>query len=140
MRLIRGSKLNEVAEKYVKNLNIVTDSINKDVEFLSGGNQQKTVIAKWLATEPRLLILNDPTRGIDIGSKVEIYSLIGDLALQGLAILFTSSELDEIIGLCHKIYIFYKGKIIKVLKSDNVEWSQLRTFIGGEVNIDKEAV
>jgi ABC-type sugar transport system ATPase subunit len=140
IKLISGKKLNIVANKFVKDLHIVTDSINKDVEFLSGGNQQKTVIAKWLATKPGLLILNDPTRGIDIGSKIEIYSLIGDLASKGLAILFTSSELDEIIGLCHRIYVFYNGRIIKVLKSDNVEWRHLRSFIGGDVTVAKEEI
>jgi ABC-type sugar transport system ATPase subunit len=135
---ISGRQVNDVAEKYVKELNIITDSINKNVEYLSGGNQQKTVIAKWLATKPKLLILNDPTRGIDIGSKVEIYSLIGKLSKIGISILFTSSELEEILGLCHRIYIFYEGRIIKEIVGDDVDWRDFRAYIGGELDMAKK--
>ncbi len=109
---LREMQLNKVANEYVSKLNIATDSIYKKVTNLSGGNQQKVVLAKWLATEPQILILNDPTRGIDVLTKAEVYRYINELAKSGLGIIFTSSELDEIIGICDRILVLYNGKII----------------------------
>ena len=97
----------------MRKLNVATDSIDKRVINLSGGNQQKVVVAKWLATGPEILILNDPTRGIDVGAKSEIYSLCDELARQGLALLFTSSEIEETLGVCDRILVFHKGRIIR---------------------------
>ncbi|MFC2145546.1 sugar ABC transporter ATP-binding protein, partial [Actinomycetota bacterium] len=101
--LISYGKSNVAANESVKKLNIITDSILKKVLDLSGGNQQKVVIAKWLATNPKLLILNDPTRGIDVGAKAEVYRLIDELARQGFAIIFTSSEFEEVLELSDNI-------------------------------------
>jgi len=101
------------AEDYIKRLNIATESMEKKVLNLSGGNQQKVVVAKWLATGPKVLILADPTRGVDVGAKAEIYRLCDQLAQQGLALLFTSSELEEIVNLCDRTLAFYKGKILR---------------------------
>ncbi|MHB1376698.1 MAG: ATP-binding cassette domain-containing protein, partial [Candidatus Humimicrobiaceae bacterium] len=115
-RFINASKAREVAKEYVEKLNVATDSINKPVKELSGGNQQKVVIAKWVATEPKLLILDDPTRGIDVGAKAEIYKLINELAQTGLAIMFTSSEMNEIIELCDRILVVFNGKLVKTFE------------------------
>ena len=79
--------------------------------YLSGGNQQKVVIAKWLAAEPELLILNDPTRGVDVGAKAEIYALISSLACAGLAIVITSSEIGEILGMSDRILVLNNGRV-----------------------------
>jgi ribose transport system ATP-binding protein len=111
--LIDRAKEGRAAQDYVKQLNIATDSLDKKVINLSGGNQQKVVVAKWLATGPKLLILADPTRGVDVGAKAEIYRLCDQLARQGLALLFTSSEVTEIIGLCDRTLAFYKGKVLQ---------------------------
>jgi ABC-type sugar transport system ATPase subunit len=81
------------------------------VSSLSGGNQQKTIVARWLFTESRFLIFDEPTRGIDVGAKAEIYQLIVNLAAQGRSILVISSELPEILGLCHRIYVMRDGEI-----------------------------
>jgi ribose transport system ATP-binding protein len=78
---------------------------------LSGGNQQKVVIAKWLMNRPRIILLNDPTRGIDVGTKQEIYTLLRDLAAGGAAILFYSTDHDELIGLCDRVLVLYDGKV-----------------------------
>jgi len=110
---IHKKKQGRIAQEYVTKLNIVTDTINRPVNELSGGNQQKVVIAKWLATEPKLLILNDPTRGIDIGAKAEVYRLIDKLAQAGFAIIFTSSEMNEVIELCDRILVIFNGKLVK---------------------------
>jgi ABC-type sugar transport system ATPase subunit len=98
------------AAEYVRRLHIATDSINNRVVNLSGGNQQKVVLAKWLATGPKILLLNDPTRGIDVGAKAEVYDLCRQLAGQGLALLFTSSEVEETLGLCDRILVLVRGK------------------------------
>ena len=93
--VIDRSAEKELAGKYVERLSVATDSIDKQVVNLSGGNQQKVVLAKWLATGPTILVLNDPTRGVDVGAKSEIYGLCGELAASGMALLFTSSEVEE---------------------------------------------
>ena len=85
------------------------------VGSLSGGNQQKVVIAKWLMAEPRIILLNDPTRGIDVGTKQEIYALLRRLADQGAAIVFYSTDYDELIGCCDRVLVLYDGAIKREL-------------------------
>jgi ribose transport system ATP-binding protein len=92
-------KEREAARKWVRELRIIARSIEQTVATLSGGNQQRTVFAKWRATEPRLLLLDEPTRGIDVNAKSEIYKMIDEIAAQGLAVLMVSSELPELIGM-----------------------------------------
>lgn len=98
-------KQQEIAQKYIDMLNIKTASAEQRIDNLSGGNQQKVILARWLATNPKLLILDEPTRGIDVGSKMEIQKLILTLASEGMAILFISSELDEMIDCCDRMVI-----------------------------------
>ncbi len=99
------------AEKFRKALSIRTDSVAKLVGKLSGGNQQKVVLAKWLHNEPEILLLDEPTRGVDVGAKYEIYGLINDLASEGKAIVVISSELPELLGICDRIYTICEGRI-----------------------------
>jgi len=99
-----------LTEKYVSRLRIKTASMRQPVKNLSGGNQQKVVIAKWLATKPRVLFLDEPTRGIDVGAKNEIYRLIGELAAAGLAIIMSSSELPEIMTMADRIIVLSEGR------------------------------
>ncbi len=99
------------AEAYRKNLNIRTPSIEQKVLNLSGGNQQKVSLSKWLFVNPNVLILDEPTRGIDVGAKYEIYTIINDLVAKGLAIVLISSELPEILGMADRIYVMNKGTI-----------------------------
>ncbi len=102
-------KQNQYAEQYVKDIDIRTPSILQDVKNLSGGNQQKVQVAKWLFADPKILILDEPTRGIDVGAKYEIYTIINDLVAQGMSILIISSELPEILGMCDRIYVIAEG-------------------------------
>ncbi len=105
------TKLKALAEKYVKQMNIRTPNINQKVKNLSGGNQQKVLIARWLNLNPRVLILDEPTRGIDVGAKAEIYSIIDRLAEEGVGIIMISSELPEIIGISDRVIVIRQGSI-----------------------------
>lgn len=109
--VIDFSKEKSTAEEYRKRLAIKTTSVEVPVSSLSGGNQQKVVLAKWMFTDPDVLILDEPTRGIDVGAKYEIYQIIQRLADQGKAVLFISSELPEILGVCDRIYTMSQGVI-----------------------------
>jgi len=106
----KGMERNIVGE-FVEKLQIRTPSLDQEVGKLSGGNQQKVVLSRWLAAKPKVLILDEPTRGIDVGAKAEIYRLVDELANAGLAIVFISSELPEILGLSDRIYVMQNGRI-----------------------------
>jgi len=108
---VRRGMEKSVVAGFVEKLNVRTPSLQQEVGKLSGGNQQKVVLARWLAAKPKVLILDEPTRGIDVGAKAEIYRLIDDLASQGLGIMFISSELPEILGLSDRIYVMQNGRI-----------------------------
>ncbi len=110
---IKHKKENELTNEYIEKFSIATSSDDKIVRDLSGGNQQKVVLAKWISSNPTLLILNDPTRGIDVGTKHDIYLLIKSWAEQRYTIIFTSSEIEEIIGVSDQILVFYRNKIVK---------------------------
>ncbi len=110
-RIVQRRQERQVATEYVQRLNVRTPSIDQEVGKLSGGNQQKVVLARWLAAKPKVLILDEPTRGIDVGAKSEIYRLIDALANEGLAIMLISSELPEILGMSDRIYVMQGGRI-----------------------------
>ncbi len=111
---------NKNAEKYIKEINIKTPSINQIALHLSGGNQQKVVLAKWLCKGCKLLIFDEPTRGIDVGAKYEIYKLMRELCRQGMGIIVISSDLPEILGMCDRTYIFYRGQITGCISADDI--------------------
>lgn len=110
-----------ICEEYVKNLGIKTPGLYQEVKNLSGGNQQKVVLAKWLACKCKILILDEPTRGIDVGAKREIYQLIMDLAQEGLGLIIISSELPEIMNLSHRILVMRKGKLVGEYEAGDVD-------------------
>lgn len=112
---ILRSRERDLAERYVRQLDIKTPSLNVDAGALSGGNQQKLALARWLATRPSVLILDEPTQGVDIAAKAEIHSLMVELAERGLAILMISSELPEIVGMSDRIAVMHSGTIVGVL-------------------------
>jgi len=117
-QVIRGGRERAVADRFVKRLRVRTPSLDQDVSKLSGGNQQKVVLARWLATKPRLLILDEPTRGIDVGAKAEIYRLIDELAGEGMGVLLISSELPEVLGLADRILVMQGGRITGELSAE----------------------
>lgn len=120
--LVNKRKEQKAAGSVIRQLQVKSPDMHQIVNNLSGGNQQKVVIAKWLLSDPSVLILDEPTRGIDIGAKSEIYHLINKLALEGISILMVSSEMPELMGLCDRILAFRKGKISKEFR--RAEFSQ----------------
>ncbi len=102
----------KVANEYRERLNIKTPSVEQKVGNLSGGNQQKVSLGKWLFVKPKLLILDEPTRGIDVGAKFEIYTIMNDLVEQGMSIIMISSELPEILGMSDRVYVVSEGRIM----------------------------
>jgi rhamnose transport system ATP-binding protein len=111
MGIISGRKERSLAADWTKTLQVKSGSLDNDVSTLSGGNQQKVVLAKWLATLPKLLIVDEPTRGIDVGTKSEVHRLLSDLAGQGIAILMISSELPEVLGMADRVLVMHEGRI-----------------------------
>ena len=109
------------SQEYKKLLNLKSNSVNQTVSSLSGGNQQKVVLAKWMLSNPDVLILDEPTRGIDVGAKYEIYSVINDLVKMGKAVIIISSELPEIIGMSDRVYVLNEGKIVGELKKEEID-------------------
>jgi rhamnose transport system ATP-binding protein len=109
--LVRPATERRVADEYTKQFNVRMTGVDQLVGSLSGGNQQKVVLAKWLASKPRVLILDEPTRGIDIGAKVEVHRIIGELAASGLGIILISSDLPEVLAMSDRILVLHEGRL-----------------------------
>ncbi|MPN50523.1 Ribose import ATP-binding protein RbsA [bioreactor metagenome] len=114
-----------VTEQILKQLSTKYGSMEDDVSSLSGGNQQKVALAKWLAADCECIILDEPTRGVDVGAKVEIYKNINVLAAQGTAIIMISSEMEEIIGMCDRAIIMRQGRVVGELQKDELSENNL---------------
>ena len=133
--LNRG-KENEISVEMIRNMRIKTPSAEQVVRYLSGGNQQKVVLGKWLAMKPRLLMLDEPTRGIDVGAKAEIYALMEGLARTGVAILFVSSEMEEVLGMSDRALVMHEGRIEGELKREELsEDSVIRLATGSAESV-----
>lgn len=128
MKFVSDSKIKKTAVKYVEQLKIKTPSVDQQIRFLSGGNQQKVVIAKWLQRECDILIFDEPTRGIDVGAKGEIYKLLDELAASGKSIIMISSELPEILRMSHRIVVMAEGKITGVLSSEEATQEKIMEY------------
>ena len=115
--LIDQKAVDKAVEEYVDRIRIKTPNLAQQLQNLSGGNQQKVLLARWLMTEPDVLILDEPTRGIDVGAKAEIYSLMSELAAEGKCIIMVSSELPEIMGMSDRIVVMHEGKITGILEN-----------------------
>ncbi|MBN1314163.1 MAG: sugar ABC transporter ATP-binding protein [Anaerolineales bacterium] len=122
----------DIANRYIKLLNIATPSSEQPVKNLSGGNQQKVILARWLATNPKVLILDEPTRGIDVGAKAEIQRLVLSLAEEGKACMFISSELEEVMRTCHRIVVLRDRKKVTEFEGDVEEHTIMESIAGTE--------
>ena len=134
--IIDPAKERSAIDKAVEKLQIRVNDLEAPVRTLSGGNQQKVVIGKWLMKDPRILLLNDPTRGIDVGTKQEIYRLMRELAQAGIAILFYSTDYEELIGMCDRVLVCYGGKLIRELRDADLNEHNLIT---ASLNLGEES-
>jgi len=128
----------ETVEKGIKALSIKAPSGNSPVKYLSGGNQQKVVLAKWLAADTDVFIFDEPTRGVDIGTRAEIYRIMRDLANEGKTIIISSRDLDEVIGMSDRIAVIHKGKIIKEFESGELSQEETLDLITRVPREEKE--
>jgi ABC-type sugar transport system ATPase subunit len=130
---IRGKEEIQTVDSFVKKLSIKLSSTHAPVRSLSGGNQQKTVLARWLATNPRILILDEPTHGVDIGAKSEIYNLMRDLAEAGMGIILISSELPEIMAMSDRVAVMHEGCLMGILDQKDATESEIMSLATGHV-------
>ena len=130
--ILKKNEETQVAEKYREALAIRTPSVFQKTVNLSGGNQQKVVLAKWLFTEPEVLILDEPTRGIDVGAKYEIYTIINELAEQGKGVVMISSEMPELLGMCDRIYVMNEGALVGELSAADASQERIMSLIVNE--------
>jgi simple sugar transport system ATP-binding protein len=131
LRFLSRAKQYEVADRYIELLNIVTPSADQPIKNLSGGNQQKVILARWLATDPQLLILDEPTRGIDVGAKAEIQKLVVSLADEGKACVFISSELEEVLRCSDRIVVLRDQEKITELTGAEMDDNIIMRTIAG---------
>ncbi|WP_298916317.1 sugar ABC transporter ATP-binding protein [uncultured Roseobacter sp.] len=130
---LRMTKEFELAREYTQRLDLRAASLDQEVGNLSGGNQQKVVIAKWLSTRPQVIILDEPTKGIDIGSKAAVHEFMSELAAQGLSIIMVSSEIPEIIGMSDRVIVMREGRIVAELSGDDLSPEELVRHASGIV-------
>ena len=125
------AEANKFAEEYIKLLDIKTASADTPIKSLSGGNQQKCILARWLLMNPEYLILDEPTRGIDVGTKVDIQKLVLKLASEGMSITFISSETDEMLRTCSRLVVMRDGKVVGELSGDDLTQNMIMSTIAG---------
>ena len=130
---LNGAAEVALCEEAIQQLQVKTPSMHQRVQFLSGGNQQKIVLGKWLAMKPKLMLLDEPTRGIDVGAKQEIYRLMEQLASEGLSVLFVSSEMEEILGMADRVLVMHEGRITGELTRSNLSEEAIMRLATGDV-------
>lgn len=137
MKVISRAEAEQIADRYIKMLDIKTPSQNQQMKNLSGGNQQKVILARWLATEPQILMLDEPTRGIDIGTKAEIQKIVVELAERGMSVVFISSEIDEMLRCCSRMIVLRDKKKVGELSGKEISESAVMNYIAGGMKNDE---
>ena len=136
-KISKGGVINNVekivsTDKMIREMKIKTPSSEQIVGNLSGGNQQKVVLGKWMLTEPKILILDEPTRGIDVGAKQEVEKLVLDFAAQGISVIYISSELSELVRNCDRIIVLRDGRNVGELSGDEIKEQSIMAMIAAE--------
>ena len=129
---ISKKKEEDIGDHWIKQLNVKTTDAYKEVNSLSGGNQQKVVIAKWLASNPKVMILNEPTRGVDVGAKREIYDIILELCRNGMGVIMISSDMPEMLSMADRVVVLFEGKKVAEITGDDITQNNLMTKAMGE--------
>jgi rhamnose transport system ATP-binding protein len=140
LRLVKSKEEEVTAEQYRQRLSIRTPSVREQVGRLSGGNQQKVMLSKWLNTQPQLLILDEPTRGIDVGAKAEVHHIVNDLAAQGLGIILISSDMPEIMAMSDRILVMREGRQMGIFSREEATQEKVLAAAMGQDNEPKERV
>ena len=130
--LIGGGAERRLAGEWARRLQLKFHRLEDPVATLSGGNQQKVVLAKWLATEPRVLIVDEPTRGIDVGTKAEVHRLLSELAGRGVAVLMISSELPEVLGMADRVLVMHEGRLTGELSREQADEERVMRAATGQ--------
>lgn len=138
LSFVKFSKIGQLATDMSRRLNIRTPSLRQKVRYLSGGNQQKVLIARWLELNPKVLILDEPTRGVDVGAKAEIHALIGELAAQGKAILMISSELPEVLGVSDRVLVMHEGRIVAEFSREEATQDKVMEAATGQLETETQ--
>lgn len=125
---IQNKKLAEVSSRFARAVNVRAASLDLPITSLSGGNQQKALIARLLATEPKVLLLDEPTRGVDVGAKSEVYSVVNGLTEKGMAVLLSSSDLPELLSQCHQIAVMFRGRIVTILDASTTSEEEIMAY------------
>ena len=131
---INKSRENEIVDEYIQKLSIKTPTRNQLIKNLSGGNQQKVIIAKWLLQSPKVLIIDEPTKGIDVGAKKEIYDVLNDLKAMGKAVIMISSDMPEVMGISDRVVVMHEGEISGELGRNEVSQERIMKLAVGEQN------
>ena len=126
---VRSCQEKNVAEEMRKEMGTKTPSIEQRVGNLSGGNQQKALLGKWMFTEPDILIMDEPTRGIDVGAKYDIYCLMNKMVAEGKSVVMISSEMPELLGMCDRIYVMNEGKLLAELNAQETTQEEIMGYI-----------
>lgn len=137
--LLNKNKVKGISDEYVDKLNIKTPSLQQCVNNLSGGNQQKTIVARWLMNGPKILFMDEPTHGIDIGAKSEIYRIIDDLAKEGVSVILLSSELPEVLSICDRIMVMHHGELRGILMHDEADQVKIMSYTLDSAGSDARA-
>ena len=134
LKPISRAQAEAYADEYIRLLEIKTASADTPIKQLSGGNQQKVILARWLLTHPKYLILDEPTRGIDVGTKIEIQKLVLRLAAEGKSVTFISSEIDEMLRTCSRLVVMRDRKVVGELSGDDLNQTKIMATIAGGEN------
>jgi ABC-type sugar transport system ATPase subunit len=130
----------ELTKQYIRDLDIKCTGFTQAVMYLSGGNQQKVVVAKWLARRPKILVLDEPTHGIDVKAKMEISNIIKGLAADGIGVLLISSEIDELLNICDRILVLREGRVVDAMNiqeasKDRITYSMMGVMANGTISL-----
>lgn len=136
MGIVSATSQNEVVNQYSEELQIKAASPDQPISELSGGNQQKVLLGRWLAIDPKVVLLDDPTRGIDVGAKAEVHRVIRSLANRGIAVLVTSSETEELLALCDRLIALHEGRTVGEVLPEEVEYEGLLALLSGQPTVN----
>ncbi|MGI6174737.1 MAG: sugar ABC transporter ATP-binding protein [Christensenellales bacterium] len=134
--LVQHKRVRSTSEKEVVKFDIKTPSVDQQTQFLSGGNQQKVLVSRWMLTQPKILVMDEPTRGIDVGAKAEIHRLMSEYAAAGGAVIMVSSELPEIIGMSDRVLVMHEGEQMAILNRDQLTQERILAYAAGERDIE----